>query len=58
MAELSESCRDAIDLIVADKVRLKAVVMERLAEIYLALKQGNYSKAEELVKDLLLYLDL
>jgi glutamine synthetase len=58
MEALSESCREAIDLVVTDKIRFKAIVKERLAEIYLALKQKEYSKAEELVKNLLLYLDL
>jgi glutamine synthetase len=56
--EKSESCREAIDLIITDKIRFKAIVKERLAEIYLALKSKQYDKAEELVKDLLLYLDL
>jgi glutamine synthetase len=58
MAELPESCREAIDLVVVDKIRFKAIVKERLAEIYLALRARQYDKAEELVKDLLLYLDL
>jgi hypothetical protein len=34
------------------------MVKEKLAEAYLAIKQKNYEKAEEIVKDLLIFLDL
>lgn len=56
--ELSESCREAIDIIIADKIRFKAIVREKLAEAYLAIKSGDLKKAEEIVKDLLIFLDL
>jgi glutamine synthetase len=51
---LPEPCREAVELVVVDKIMFKSRVKERLAEVYLALKQGDYSK----VKELLLYLDL
>jgi glutamine synthetase len=56
--KMSESCREAIDIIIADKIRFKAIVKEKLAEAYLALKQKNYEKAEEIVKDMLIFLDM
>jgi len=56
--KFTESCREAIDIVVSDKIRFKAIVMQKLAEIYLALKEKQYEKAEELTKDLMLYLDL
>ena len=56
--ELSESCREAIEIIIVDKIRFKAVVKEKLAEAYIAIKQKNYEKAEEIVKDLLIFLDM
>ena len=56
--KLSESCREAIEIIIADKIRFKAMVKEKLAEAHLALKQKQYEKAEEIVKDLLIFLDL
>ena len=58
MEKLSESCREAIDIIIADKIRFKAMVKERLSEAYLAIKSGDLKKAEEIVKDLLIFLDL
>jgi glutamine synthetase len=56
--KLRESCREAIDIIIADKIRFKAIVKEKLADIYLALKANDYEKADELVKDMLIFLDL
>jgi glutamine synthetase len=56
--ELSESCREAIEIIIVDKIRFKAIVREKLAEAYLAVKSGDLKKAEEIVKDLLIFLDL
>jgi glutamine synthetase len=58
MSQLSESCREAIDIIITDKIRFKAIINEKLSEVYLALKQKQYEKAEEIVKDLLIFLDL
>jgi len=58
MNKLTESCREAIDIIITDKIRFKAIVKEKLAEALIALKQKNYEKAEEIVKDLLIFLDL
>jgi glutamine synthetase len=55
--KLSESCREAIEIIATSNIRYKAIVKERLADAYLALKQKNYEKAEEIVKDLLIFLD-
>jgi len=56
--KLSETCREAIDIIIADKIRFKAMVKDKLVEVYLAIKSGDLKKAEEIVKDLLTYLDL
>jgi glutamine synthetase len=56
--ELSESCREAIEIVAVSNIRYKAIVKEKLAEAYIALKQKNYEKAEEIVKDLLIFLDL
>ena len=56
--KLSESCREAIEIIIADKIRFKAIVKEKLAEAYLAIKSGDQRKAEEIVKDLLIFLDI
>jgi len=56
--ELSESCREAIEIVVISNIRYKAIVKERLAEAYLAVKSGDLKKAEEIVKDLLIFLDL
>jgi glutamine synthetase len=56
--ELSESCREAIEIIIDDKIRFKAIVREKLAEAYLAIKSGDLKKAEDIVKDLLIFLDL
>jgi len=58
MNKLTESCREAIDIIITDKIRFKAIVKEKLAEALIALKQKNYEKAEEIIKDLLIFLDL
>jgi len=58
MSKLTESCREAIDIIIADKIRFKAMVKEKLAEAYIAIKSGDLKKAEEIVKDLLIFLDL
>jgi glutamine synthetase len=55
---MDEKCREAVDIIISDKIRFKAIVKEKLAEAYLALKQGDLKKAEEIVKDLLIFLDL
>jgi hypothetical protein len=54
---MDERCREAIDIIIADKIKFKAIVKDRLAEAYLALKQKQYDKAEEIIKDLLVFLD-
>jgi glutamine synthetase len=56
--KLSESCREAIDIIIADKIRFKAMIKEKLAEAYIAIKSGDLKKAEEIVKDLIIFLDL
>jgi glutamine synthetase len=56
--KLSESCREAIEIVVVSNIRYKAIVREKLAEAYLALKSGDLKKAEETVKDLLIFLDL
>jgi len=58
MSKLTESCREAIDIIIADKIRFKAMVKEKLAEAYIAIKSNQYEKAEEIIKDLLIFLDL
>jgi hypothetical protein len=55
---LSECCREAVELVAVSCMRLKAVVKEGLSEVYLAIKQKQYEKAEELVRGLLLYLDI
>jgi hypothetical protein len=34
------------------------MIKEKLADAYLALKTKDYEKAEEIVKDLLIFLDL
>ena len=56
--KLSESCREAIEIVAISNIRYKAIVKEKLAEAYLALKQKDYEKAEEIIKDLLVFLDL
>jgi glutamine synthetase len=56
--QLQDRCREAIEIIIADKIRFKAVVKEKLADAYLAIKSGDLKKAEEIVKDLLIFLDL
>ena len=56
--KLSESCREAIEIIVINNIRYKAIVKERLAEAYIAIKSGDIKKAEEIVKDLLIFLDM
>ena len=56
--QLQDRCREVIEIIIADKIRFKAMVKEKLAEAHLALKQKQYEKAEEIVKDLLIFLDL
>ena len=58
MSKLTESCREAIDIIIADKIRFKAMVKEKLAEAYIAIKSNQYEKAEEIIKDLMIFLDL
>jgi len=58
MSQLPESCREAIDIITADKIRFKAIVKEKLAEAYIAIRSGDLKKAEEIIKDLLVFLDL
>jgi flagellin-specific chaperone FliS len=55
--KLSESCREAIDIVVTSCIRYKAIVKEKLAEALIAIKQKNIEKAEEIVKDLLIFLD-
>lgn len=56
--KLCEKCEEVIELLVNDKIRFKAIVKERLSEAYLAIKSGDLKKAEEIIKDLLLFLDL
>ena len=56
--QLQDRCREAIEIIIADKIRFKAMVKEKLAEAHLAIKSGDIEKAEEIVKDLLIFLDL
>jgi glutamine synthetase len=56
--QLQDICREAIEIIIADKIRFKAIVKEKLADAYLAIKSNQYEKAEEIVKDLLIFLDL
>jgi glutamine synthetase len=56
--KLSESCREAIEIVVISNIRYKAIIKEKLAEAYLAIKSGDLKKAEEIVKDLLVFLDL
>jgi hypothetical protein len=56
--KLSESCREAIDLILVDKIRFKAIVKEKLAEAYLKAKNCGCKEVEEMLKDLLIFLDL
>jgi glutamine synthetase len=55
---LPERCREAIDIVVASSMHYKAIVKEKLVDALIALKQKNYEKAEEIVKDLLIFLDL
>jgi len=56
--KLSESCREAIEIIVADKIRFKAIVKEKLAEAYIKAKDCGCKEVEEIIKDLLIFLDL
>jgi len=56
--KLSETCREAIEIIIVDKIRFKAIVKEKLTDAYIAIKSGDLKKAEEIVKDLLIFLDL
>ena len=56
--KLSESCREAIEIVVASNIRYKAIVKEKLAEAYIAIKSGDLKKAEEIIKDLLIFLDI
>ena len=56
--QLQDRCREAIDIIIADKIRFKAMVKEKLAEAYIAIKSNQYEKAEEIIKDLMIFLDL
>jgi glutamine synthetase len=56
--KLGESCREAIDIVVTSCIRYKAIVKEKLADAYIAIKSGDLKKAEEIVKDLLIFLDI
>jgi glutamine synthetase len=56
--KLSESCREAIEIVTISNIRYKAIIKEKLAEAYIAIKSGDLKKAEEIVKDLLIFLDL
>ena len=56
--KLSESCREAIEIVAISNIRYKAIIKEKLAEALIAIKQKNIEKAEEIVKDLLIFLDL
>jgi hypothetical protein len=56
--KLDESCREAIDLILVDKIRFKAIMKEKLAEAYLKAKSCGCRDVEEMLKDLLIFLDL
>jgi glutamine synthetase len=58
MSQQSESCREAIEIVAISNIRYKAIVKEKLAEAYIAIKSGDLKKAEEIVKDLLIFLDL
>jgi glutamine synthetase len=53
--QLQDRCREAIEIIIADKIRFKAMVKEKLAEAYIAIKSNQCEKAEEIVKDLLIF---
>jgi hypothetical protein len=56
--KLSESCREAIEILAISNIRYKSIVKEKLAEALIAIKSGDLKKAEEIVKDLLIFLDL
>ena len=56
--KLSELCREAIEILAISNIRYKAIIKEKLAEAYIAIKSGDLKKAEEIVKNLLIFLDL
>jgi len=58
VSQLSESCREAVEIVAISNIRYKAIIKEKLAEAYIAIKSGDLKKAEEIVKDLLIFLDL
>jgi flagellin-specific chaperone FliS len=55
---LCEKCKEIIELLINEKIRFKSVVMQKIAEAYIAIKSGDLKKAEEIIKDLLIFLDL
>jgi len=55
---LCEKCKEIIELLINDKIRFKSVVMQKLAEAYLKAKSCGCKDVEEIVKDLLIFLDM
>jgi hypothetical protein len=56
--KLSEPYRESIEIVVISSIRYKAIIKGKLAEAYLAIKSGDLKKAQEIIKDLLIFLDM